>query len=260
MKKIVLLFFGVVASLTIAQSINASVIWDEEFSYSPDGSLTTVSGGNWTAFSGGGTLPIQDVGGVITMTNVSSGTSGEDLRRALDQTYTTGSLYVSLAVSLTVAPTTANGDYFASIYSTAGSGGGYETRIFASTTATGWTFGLSPSGTAPTDWGTDLSLNTYYNIVLKFDIDTKAVSMGVFSIGSGPSSDSDLTLTGTSTATAGPDAFALRQGGSTVMLENIDSIIVGTSLADVVPVPEPSTLALAALGGAACLVGFRRKR
>jgi MYXO-CTERM domain-containing protein len=165
-----------------------------------------------------------------------------------------------MLISLSVAPTTVNGDYLASFYSSSGSGGGFETRIFASTTATGWTFGLNPSGTAPVDWGTDLSLNTYYNIVLKFDVGTKAVSMGVFAANGSPTSDADLTLTGTSTSTAGPDFFALRQGSGTVMLENIDSIVTGTTLADVTAAPEPSTIALAGLGGVAALLAIRRRR
>ena len=100
------------------------------------------------------------------------------------------------------------------------------------------------------------------DIVIKFDTGTKVISMGVFAAGASPSSDSDLTLTGTSAATAGIDNFALRQGSAsgTAMGINIDSIIVGTTLPDVVAVPEPSSMPLAAVRGLACLVAVRRRR
>jgi hypothetical protein len=40
----------------------------------------------------------------------------------------------------------------------------------------------------------------------------------------------------------------------------VDNLVVNQSFADIIVAPEPSTLALAAVGGIAFFVSFRRKR
>jgi len=255
------------AILTLIASTQASLIWTEQFSYT-DGALLSVSNGNWTAFSGAGNSPIQVQNNSATLVNVTNGSiSGEDVKRALDQNYTSGVLYASALVSMSAAPTGANGDYFLSFYSSAASGGGYMGRIFASATATGWSFGLSNGTSTPVDWGTDLSLNTTYKIVLRLDVAARTATMGVFAAGYTPTSDSELTLSGgaASGTTAAVDNFAMRQGAASgaVMTEVISGIATGTSLSDVAglaAVPEPGTVTLVSLGLGVGLWGLRRRR
>src|ERR1700749_372106 len=143
MKNKLIIFGTMLIAALLAVSAKATVLLSENFPYT-NGNLTAVSGGAWAAVSGGGTLPIQVNSAIATFTNVPSGTSGEDDTRDIPgQPYTSGVLYMGALVALSNAPTTANGDYFLTLYSTNSSGGGYAVRIFASTTATGWSFGMT---------------------------------------------------------------------------------------------------------------------
>lgn len=264
MKKF-LLSIGLPAYLLCSNS-SASTIWNEGFGYST-GPLTSVSGGAWSAISGAGNFPITVVAGSVSLTNVNSGASGEDLRRPLDSTYTTGTLYAGMLVSLTTAPPGASGDYFLAFYSSAGSGGGFASRVFASTTATGWSLGLAnASVSTPADWTTDLTLNTWYKVILKYDVATRTSALGVFSPSYTPTSDAELTLTAltASAVTAGIDYFALRQGSTfnSTMGSQVDEIWVGSQLSDVAGVtpfvPEPSALAIVGMGFLGMLLRRRK--
>jgi hypothetical protein len=245
------------AACALCHSADAAVFLFDDFNYA-DGDLTTVSGGAWTAFSGGGTLPIQVAGSSATVANVVSGTSGEDVRVSLGSGYTTGVLYYSALVTPLSAPTTAGGDYFFSGYSTASPGGGYFGRVFFSTTATGFTFGLSNGGSTPTDWTSDVTINTEYLVVLRLDVAARTATMGVFDPLAKPISDSELTIAGgaASGTTGAIDALALRQGsGSGGFSNQIDAVMVSDSITQLVP--EPSSALLAGLGG---LMLLRRRR
>lgn len=258
------------ALVFFSQASHADILLNETFSY--DGGTTITSTGNWVAFSGGGTLPVtENSSGAVTTTNVGSGVSGEDDRDTFTATaITSGSLYYSALVAVTAfssATPSANGDYFLSPYNSAPSGGGYAGRIFVSgTTDGGIAFGLSNSGSAPTD-GPDITIGTYYKLILKYDFSTKTASLGIFDPSFVPTDDSGLTITGgTASAIAALDSVAIRQGSSTnaAFTTAIDGIEVGTTLADVAsiqltPAPEPSAVGLL-IGGLVSLVGFQRIR
>ncbi|HTR43712.1 MAG TPA: PEP-CTERM sorting domain-containing protein, partial [Pseudomonadales bacterium] len=69
---------------------------------------------------------------------------------------------------------------------------------------------------------------------------------------------------GTSAEAASYAEVNLRQGTATAApTENIDNLAVGSAFSDVAsptPVPEPSSLALAGLGGLASFMAFRRRK
>lgn len=274
MKKTFLTAFAVIAAC--AGGVQAAPLVNEGFNYANGTTLTST--GNWTAFSGAGTLPLTATNGTVTATNLASGASGEDDRITFaSPAITTGILYYS---TLVTAPTTdtgvtsANGDYFFSAYSTSG---GYLARVYlADDTATGsLAFGLT-TGTAPTNLGPDITAGTQYKLVLRVDLGTKTATLGVFAANATPTSDSQLTIpSGTAfTSAAGLDSVAIRQGSATgsAFTTVIDGIQVGTTLADVSgitpgstaaffnAVPEPSTYAAAIIGFAALALAHRRRR
>lgn len=249
---------AIAALALISAPAFAASIWQEDFSY-PDGTLTNVAYPTWASFSGSGNfIPVS--GGEALVGGF--GSSADDSRRAIGSSITSGSLYLAALVKVTTAPTSANGEYFLSFYNSPTSGGGYIGRIFASTTTTGWTFGLSNGSSTPVDWGTDLALDTYYKVIAKLDVTAKTTTLGVFSPSYTPVSDSELTLSGGSASTvAAVDYIALRQGTAAQGAQAITGLWLGTDLADVasITVPEPSTMSL--LGGLAVLAFvFRRRR
>jgi len=228
---------GLFAAFLLAASVQASLLLQENFTYT-NGNATAVSGGNWTAFSSAGVLPVQVFGATATFTNLSSGSSGEDLRRDIPGgPYNSGFLYMSSLVAIYNAPTATNGDYFLSLYSTNTSGGGYSARIFSSAATSGWNYGLSVGGIAPTDWSAPLSTATWYKIILKYDVTAKTASFGVFTPSYAPTNDSELSV---SFPTAGGaqtnvTSVVIRQGSASgsAWKGAIDYILVGTMLADV---------------------------
>jgi PEP-CTERM motif len=243
-------------TLLFSQTARASVIWAEDFNYS-DGDLTNVSSGAWIHFSGTGNL-IQVVNNAALLSG--SAASSEDARRPLGGTISSGSLYMSALVTVTTEPTSANGEYFLSFYSVAN---GYVGRVTSSQTATGWTLGLANgTSSAIMDWGTDLSLNTQYKVVVKLDVAAGTATMGVFDPMFVPSSDTELTLGGDTPSTVvAVDNIALRQNTSAQGAQTIESVWVGTTLGDVATlIPEPSSILLASLGGLLLLAVVRRHR
>jgi PEP-CTERM motif len=244
----------------VAHTANAAVVFNESFDYT-NGQLTTVSAPNWVNFNGS-TLPIAVTGGTISLTNLASGPSGEDVRRSLGVApITTGIIYYSALITPnSSAPTSANGDYFLSANVSATTGGGFLGRVFLSATSTGFTFGLSNGTSTPVDWTSDIALNSQYLVVVRLDVGTRTSTMGVFNPTAVPPSISDLDLTigggAASTTTAGVDFLALRQGSTTgaVFTNSIDSVIVATTLAEVIP--EPSSLFLGSFG----VLGILRRR
>jgi hypothetical protein len=131
--------------------------------------------------------------------------------------------------------------------------------------ASGWTIGpqIRTGGTssyaAP---GTTISLNQNqtYLVVMQF----------IYNGGAGADVENmwvDPTLTGsspdgtelTATGTLDLSGWLLIRGGSTAT-GFIDEINIGNTYSDVVPVPEPSTLALSLIGGVMGLVAFCRSK
>lgn len=240
MKTMTKLFGSLFLFCLLACSARAAILMQEDFNYT-DGTLTSVSGGNWTAFSGSGVYPVQISGGVISFTNVASGTSGEDDKRDFSAAVTNGTLYLRALVTMTTTPPSAktNGDYFLALYSTNSSGGGYAPRIFVNAqTDGGWSFGMTNSGSTPVHWGADLSVNTTYQLFVRYNLATRTAAFGVFDTGTTPTEDQLTVTSPASTVTAPITSIAIRQGSSALFAGIIDSITVGTSFSDIDGTPS----------------------
>ena len=242
---------GLRASLLLALTLGwmgaaqAAVVVADNFNFS--GALTS---NGWTALSGSGVavintgiglnytgLPSSSVGNAAVINSpITSGGSGEDLRKAFTSGITSGTIYTSFLINLTSA--TSGGDYFFAAYSSAATGGGYNGRIFAKTSGAGYVLGLTKSSTIVYDT-TVRNFNTTYLVVLKNQISSTTTTDDTASIWVDPalaSSEGTALLTSNSgndiTATTGFDGVVIRQGNATPA-GRIDSILVGTTWADV---------------------------
>ncbi|MBI1177908.1 hypothetical protein GC207_10780 [bacterium] len=224
-------------SIFAINTVRADIVFSDGFTY-PDGNLVGVTGSPWSAHSGAGSGPVQVVNGEIEI----SRSQAEDVDAVLPSgPYSTSgpatALYCSFKVMFTDLPS-AGGGYFAHLNNSSS-----HCRIWSTTTgAADGSFRLgigngsndsATSGQLPTD----LSLNTEYTIVVRYDLATAASTLWV-----NPSAETDAGVTGSdSTTPASISTFAFRQAsGIGIML--IDDLIVGTAFADVVGGDLPPTI------------------
>ena len=225
----------------------ATVLLEENFNFT--GALTS---NGWTATSGAGvavintgtglsytSLPSSGVGNAAVINSpITSGGTGEDLRKVFPSGITSGSIYTSFLINLTSA--TSGGDYFFAAYSSATSGGGFNGRIFAKASGAGYVLGLTKSSTIVYDT-TVRNFNTTYLVVLKNQISATTTTDDNVSIWVDPalaSSEGTALLNSNAgndiTAAVGFDGVVIRQGSGTPA-GKIDSILVGTTWANVTP-------------------------
>jgi hypothetical protein len=227
----------------------AARFYGETFSY-PDGALTTMSSPLWTAHSGAGAKPVQVNSGAITLQQNAG--SGEDLNRTTGFTMGAGDTwYAGFDVTVTGGNTDV---YFASFLEGTSN---FQDRTFVTSALSGgdFTLGLGTGSTATAKWGTGLSFATTYRVVIAYSYDTKVNTLWV-----NPVLESDTSISLTSTYQSPITAFAIRQASPTSgSYQVIDNLAVGNSFADVVTIPEPSSLALGVLGIAGLALARRRK-
>ena len=229
--------------ITLSSAAQAAVLLEENFNFT--GALTS---NGWTAASSGGTnpisaatpsliysgLPSSGVGGAASMT-----TSGEDDRKTF--TSQTGDVYASCLINLSAAQAT--GDYFFTLSSGTT---GFVSRVFAKTSGAGFVLGLSKSSTTVTYDTTTLNFNTTYLIVIKITKNSGSTTDDVSSLWVNPilgSAESTALLTSTATNDQSTvDSIVIRQGtAANAPTLKIDSILVGTTWADVTPAGSSSS-------------------
>jgi hypothetical protein len=255
MKKsyLLILFF----LLLIPMSLSYGQFWIENFDY-PVGQLTSGGGGgnvsdsNWLSFSGTGFYipvvagsltypgyPASGIGNKVVL--VAATTSAEDARRDYPQQSGDGTkVYASFLVN--VQSTQASGvSYFAALYSTATTGGGYRSRVFVQTATTGIQFGFEGGGTTPVFYPTEFPLNTTVLIVISYEflVGTDSAKIWVNPTVSTSEPPADITF-GITSEPPYLNAFALRQASTGGVAQTpdaeIDGIIVGNTWLQVVPV------------------------
>lgn len=212
----------------MAWSLPAAILLDEPFTY-PDGPLISVSGGRWVNHSG--TAGQVDVSAeVITLTENES----EDVNAALGGgPYAADSgvvLYAKFTVRFTALPSGA-GTYFAHFKD---AGTGFRGRVFASTTGAAegkFRVGIAEAGSTPTLFERDLSLDTDYAVIVRYDVATAASALWVDA-----AAESDPSVSATDDgAPITVVAFALRQSlssGNGMGTLVLDDLRVATSFAE----------------------------
>lgn len=262
MKKSVVFLTAALALLS-SQSFATPVLSDNFNSY-PNGNLT--NGTTWFQTSTPGATPVQVNGGVVTI-----GSSGQDVYSPFSSPVTLAdgqSLYFGLTLNVSAAQAT--GDYFLHFTPNAGNSSLLYDRAFVKSTTGGYFLGLAGTSGGTTTYGTTvLSLGTSYNMVLAYNYSATTPTNSTDAIYINPSSptvgnNTPYLLAAWGTATIDTNQIAavnFRQGSAPAAPTlTVDNLVVSQTFGDVVPAPEPSTIALAAMGGAACLVAFRRKR
>jgi hypothetical protein len=249
MKKIVILSLLAVNSLILSNISQASVLFSDNFSSYTNGNL--VGQGGWAAFSAAGSTPVQVSGGSISLDQGAG--SREDVDHDLGATLGTGDTwYYSMNVDVTANSSLV---YFAMFLQGTGN---FEGKLFVAPSTVGgdFVFGITGSASAaPTTWGTGLSFGTDYQIVVSYDFDTTNATLWV-----DPTSQSSTSVSNIGSFDDAATAIAFRQGTGSTSIQTIGNLIVGTTFGDVTPAPEPSSIALATLGGLGYLIALRRKR
>ena len=169
-------------------------------------------------------------------------------------------------------PPPGTGDYFLHFDPNVGDTSLFFDRLFVKSTAGGFLLGWegTAGGGATVAYGTTvLNLNTTYDVVLAYNYFAATTTSATAALYVNPADPTvgnntpyqTFTWSGTTADTNTIGEINLRQGtsGSASAL-TLDNLIVSESFADVVPTPEPSSVALAVVGGAACFFAWRRKR
>lgn len=239
-----------VSLILFSGAVHAGILLDEDFGYA-DGSLTTVGSATWSTHSGT-SGQIQVTAGSIQVSDSSS----EDVNASIGSAITTGSVFASFDFSVTSSGGGGTDfEYFAHF----GTGSStFNSRMDLQAPGAGgdFTVGIGHSSTADAAWATDLSFSTTYKAVIGFNRDT-----GIASLWINPVDIASTSITSTGTSSVNVDAFYFRQSSSSMNETiTIDNLVVGTTFADVVPVPEPGTIAFIFGAIAFGFVAWRRRK
>ena len=249
MKQVPLLALAALgATLTI--NSHASVLFSDTFSYSP-GDLTAVSGGLWAAHSGTNAMPVQVAGGSIGILQGSG--SREDVHRLTGLTLSAGDVLYA-GFDLTVTGDATVPVYFAHFLRTSTT---FDTRLWLLPEGAAggeYSLGINNGSSSPSSgWATPLSGDTTYRIVLSYEYDTGNGQLWV-----NPTTVGDTSISTTGFAGDNVVGFGFRQASGDSS-QFIDNLVVATSFNEALTVPEPTSLALGALGGAMLVLKRRKK-
>jgi hypothetical protein len=268
MKRLSLTVLAISALCLTFQSAQATLLFSEGFSYTAGsaiqnqinpGNSATWTGGNAGLTVGSGNLTyagLQDLGG--NELSISNGAAGSTEIQFANQT--SGQIYYSFLFDPTAVDSANN--YFTAMNPGTTTPGGSADAIDAYYYSSGKIELRAAAQSATAGTGPVLTLNTTYLIVEEIDLTAKTASLWVnpdsstFG-GTAPTATASLSSL---TATAIDDVgFKTQNAAGGPYL--VDNLLIGTTWADVTPsgVPEPSTLALAALGVLGLATRLRRR-
>ncbi|MBU6402865.1 MAG: hypothetical protein KGS61_21300 [Verrucomicrobia bacterium] len=218
----------------------ADLLLDETFSY-PDGPLVGAGGSPWLHHSGSVTGEVDVVANRLFLTQTEAEDVHAPLAGAPYSLSHPATLYAGFSVNFRSLPTRA-GTYFAHFKDAAS---GFRGRVFAGTNnaAAGcFRLAVANAATDPTlaaELPTDLSLNTDYRVVLRYD-----VANGASVLWLNPASESEVpVVAGDTPGTNSIFSFAFRQSlssGSGMGELFVANLRVATTFAEVLP-PAPVT-------------------
>jgi hypothetical protein len=241
---------GLLLSGTSQVAKAVTVVYSTDFN-SPtyaDGGL--IGQDSWV-ITGTSTVSPISVANTATNGTVSLTTTGQDVRRALGTSITSGSIY--LQFDLTVASAQTTGDYFIHLGDNGSSN--FYARTYVKSTGTG-TFAIAVGTSAgAATYGTNLTIGTTYTVLVRYDIvsglanDTGAVFINpTTSDGSADTAYIGVTTVGTDPSQI--SSVSLRQGtASSAPTVTVDNISVSV-------VPEPGISLISAIG----FIGLLRRR
>lgn len=240
--------------LLLVSTSQAVLVDFDNFDYADGSSL--IDSPKWANHSGtSGDLLVS--GGEAV---VQHGTPSEDANLAFS-TLTSGSVYFGLTFSVDDLGAPYSGtdnEYFAHFKD---SGFGFVGRvdIVAPGSSGDFSVGIASfSSTADATWGSDLTFDSDYRLVVKYDIDADQAQLWI-----NPTAESDTSILGAAgTQPTSVEAFALRQSDSS---ENetlrVDGLVIGTTFNDTIAaVPEPSSFLLGGLVCSVLVVNIARRR
>lgn len=261
MKKIAL---AIVAALSVSNVLAELVIY-EGFDYTVG---STVAGnGSWISLNPG--TPPVIASGNLTTPGLEPPTGEEvsfdagNIQEALMgfSSLTSGTVYYSFEFQLTTKPTGATYSFSLSNNNTF-----YAAAVWFQAAEEGFSIGLSNrSNTTPIYDTTVFSLNTTYFVVGAYTFNPETGdNVSSLWINPSPVTFGGLPPTPTLTATGGTDLDTISQfllrGANGSPSGILDEVRIGTSYADVTPVPEPQVFALTMAGLLVAVVMLRRQR
>ena len=246
-------------SLPFAALAQDQTLLVENFSYA-SGALTAVSGGIWSAHSGGGSNPVQvNASGAAVL----RGGSAEDLNATIAASaLTSGTLFASFSLDLSSGSIAATGVNTYLVHFKDASTG-FRGRVFigSATVADPDLFRIGvendgSDGAATVAFTSNLDRTAPYQVTLAYDLSAGTSKLWVNAPVSGPATVEDTVAA----APLGIVGVALRQGGGATTTgvfsgAQVDNLTVTYSPA---VVPEPGTWALGLVG--AGILGWSARR
>ena len=264
MKRLSLVLTAVAASALVIQTVHASLLFSEAFNYNTGNLTGNVNPGSSTWTTGNSAFSI--VSGNLTYAGLAD-QGGNELQitnGSATSTYitfanqTSGQIYYSFLFDPTAADSGNN--YFTALNPGTSTPNGGSDAIDAYYYSDGHIRVRGASQSAQAGTGPVLTLGQTYLIVEEIDLTAKTANLWIdpdsstFG-GTAPTATASLSSL---TATA-IDDVGFKAQGSAGGPYLVDNLLIGTTWADVTPVPEPSSFAFAALGLLGFIARFRRR-